>query len=288
MKSYKRLAWWAPSPGPPGSRGTAARPPTPCGTRRRRRPAAPGRRRPPPPRRPPPSPRAPAACASSRPSSTARDGLADSAQVRSASIRSRASCARGSACCASDTPRCSSRVRCRWPAVSSRQPPHAAPRSSPPSRPGTPAAPRRGPGRARRRPRRACALAGTVTPAADHRRGGVAAQPEPVERPGHRQPGGAGRHQPQGHRPGGVRAPAGGSTRRSCRPARPRSPSSWPRRAAPHCRRRPRHAAALDSGAQKCDRDPVSENASVDRWVPAATAVSVSLSPAAVSAATAA
>ena len=40
------------------------------------------------------------------------------AQVRSASIRSRASCARGSACCASDTPRCSSRVRCSRPAVS--------------------------------------------------------------------------------------------------------------------------------------------------------------------------
>ncbi len=47
-------------------------------------------------------------------------------------------------------------------------------------------------------------------------------------------------------------------------------------------------STALESGAQKWDRDPFSENASVDRCVPAAIAVSVSLSPAAVSAATAA
>jgi hypothetical protein len=45
---------------------------------------------------------------------------------------------------------------------------------------------------------------------------------------------------------------------------------------------------AVDSGTQKCERDPVSENASVDRWVPAAIAVSTSLCPAAASAAVAA
>ena len=44
----------------------------------------------------------------------------------------------------------------------------------------------------------------------------------------------------------------------------------------------------MDIGAQKWDRDPASENASVDRCVPPAIATRVSLSPAAASPATAA
>ena len=50
----------------------------------------------------------------------------------------------------------------------------------------------------------------------------------------------------------------------------------------------PGKSTAVDIGAQKWDRDPASENASVDRCVPAAIAARVSLSPAATSPATAA
>ena len=57
------------------------------------------------------------------------------------------------------------------------------------------------------------------------------------------------------------RPPAAGSTRRSCRPRRPRSPSSCARRAG----RSPPSAVAVLTGAQNWLRDPASENASVDR-----------------------
>ena len=142
------------------------------------------------------------------------------AQVRSASICSRASCARGPACWASDTPRCASRVRCRCAAVSvaSRRISPAliaaeqirkngrmaasAISSPPPSAPSI-------------------ADSGTTTPSAVSGADALPRSPSPSNAPGRRQARRAGRHQPQRHRPGRVGAPVRPVRAPRQRPARP-------------------------------------------------------------------
>ena len=192
-------------------------------------------------------------------------------------MRSRASCARGPACCASDTPRCASRVRCRWPAVSVREPPHQPGAHRRRADQEHTAAPR--PARGRARPPSAPSIAdsGTTTPSAVSGADALPRSPSPSNAPA--------TDRPAERRP----APATASSARPVRPAeRPARPDVAVRvpgrgdpalgRVQPHGRpvrlSGPRWTSAPRSG----DRDPVSENASVDRCRPPAISVSVSLS----------
>ena len=192
------------------------------------------------------------------------------AQVRSASIRSRASWARGSACWASDWPRCASWVRCRCPAVSAASRLHQPRAHRRRADQEVPAARPPAPGRARRRPRRASPLAAPARRRPSSGADALPRSPSPSNGPADRQAGRVGRHQPQRHRPGRRPPPK--------RPAGPDVAVGLPgrghpalARVQPHARRpsdAPRSTAAPRSGL----RDPASENASVDRCRPAAIA----------------
>ena len=216
--------WSAPSPAPRARRGSGARCRAPCGRPRRRRPSWPGRSRRSPPRA------AAALTSSTRSIASAAPGL-QRGEVSTRTARSAvhfdlhaARCRAGPAAArrsvwpevlrarvagqvraglGRDRPRMSPRLNAALSTRNHGQRPSRSAMSSP-----APSAPSIAVGGHHRR-RRPCTG-----------RRAVAAQAEAVEAPGDLRPGASRGHQPQRHR--ARRRRAAGSTRRSCRPRRPR------------------------------------------------------------------